>query len=161
MAQPTPAAIMAEMTRQDIAQQLETAPILVTYARHRAHTTLLSLVLQTTQRTVYSYQLTAEDTHLAALLEHLVADTQFPAAFGRQTRAALTSSEAPEDWAAAFGADLAALGEEDHLLILDEWDRLAGDRDRIDRFWRELLQYLPSTAQHPCQWPRTTAPALE
>jgi DNA-binding SARP family transcriptional activator len=69
-----------------------------------------------------------------------------PPGFGPALRAALKARAAPEDLAAALGADLGAAHTNRCLLLLDHLDHLAAD-DAMLRFFRALPACLPRHVQ--------------
>ncbi len=139
--------IIAEIQHRDIADRAGDVPILVVYPRHRSHTPLMGLVLRDTDMNIIYYPLQDEDTTLRSMLFNFSNDSQLPADFGDEIRSALDDSADPEDWAAAFGADLDRLRSDHFIVVFDEMDRLKPDPVNVDRFFRQLPHHMPSQAQ--------------
>lgn len=138
---------VAEVKIEHLLQRTTDAPIIVVYPRHRNHTAVMGLILGQTEAATHYYALSEEDTSLRNMLENLTTDYQFPTDFGDETRSALNATEAPEEWATAFAADLGRLRSDAFIIVLDEMDRLKGDPVAVDRFFRELAPHMPSQAQ--------------
>ncbi len=137
---------IAEVKIEHLHQKTQDAPIVVVYPRHRNRTAVMSLALDTDAFTYY-YPLHEEDTNLRTMLQNLTEDYQFPHDFGEETRSALQDSSDPEDWAAAFAADLGRLRSDAFIIVLDEMDRLKSDSDSVERFFSTLAPHMPSQSQ--------------
>jgi DNA-binding SARP family transcriptional activator len=138
---------IAEIKVEHLVERVYDAPVIVIYPRHRSHTAVMGLVLRDINTSIYSYPLREEDTTLRTMLRNLTTDPQFPHDFGEETRSAIDSTDAPEEWATAFAADLGRLRSDGFVIVLDEMDRLKADPVAVDRFFRELVPHIPSQAQ--------------
>jgi DNA-binding SARP family transcriptional activator len=127
-------------------KHIQDKPLAIIYPRHRSRGALVSMFLEYYERNIIYYNLGEDDTTLTAWLNNLVDADVFPPDFGRQTRSALQSRAEPDDLAAAFGADLAALRSDLFLLFLDCFDQLELSKAG-DRFFRALPAKMPSHAR--------------
>lgn len=137
---------VAETTLDNFRQKLSDKPIVVIYPRNRGRYALVAMLLQHYQNNVVYYGLGEADKTLTAWLKNMVNDESLPQSFGRQTREALQGKHKPEELAAAFGADLAALRSDPYMLLLDTFDRLEPSKD-MNRFFTALPGAMPSHVQ--------------
>lgn len=144
---PSPTETIAAALQEELMTRTHEVPFLIVYPRHRSHSAVMAVVLRDLAHKIYYYPLREEDTLLRTMLGNLVDDMQFPTDFGHQTRQALQESNAPQDWAAAFAADLGALRSDPFIVTFDEMDRLNPNVVEVDSFFRALPQYMPPQAQ--------------
>ena len=137
---------VARTTFDEFEQQLQDKRIVVIYPRHRSRSALVAMFLEHYGQRIVYYGLGLEDSSLTAWLRHMIDDPSMPEGFGNQTRAALGSRAEPEDFAAAFGADLFMLRSEPFMLMLDTFDNLHMGEDE-ERFFLALPDQMPSHCQ--------------
>lgn len=117
--------------------------LLLIHPKSRYRTLLIAALLNDPPLPIYYYGLGTDDTSLPQLLTGMIHDlAEQQPAFGRHVNQA--RSRAPDDipaLAEAFANDLAELTDEDHLLILDEYDR-ADEAEDVQAFFASLLENL-------------------
>lgn len=130
-------------------EQTHNRRIIILYPRHRQHTTLVALLHKFYAERMFFYTLIQDvDTNLQTMLWNLSHDAMFPIGFGQATRHAILTSDAPDDWAEAFGQDVAGLNIDDPFMImLDNFDVLPREDDISQELFVALAQHLPSNAQ--------------
>jgi DNA-binding SARP family transcriptional activator len=134
---------VAETPYFEFEHQIQDSPLAIIYPRHRSRGALVSMFLEHYGQNIIYYDLGSDDSSLTAWLAHMIEADVFPLDFGQQTRAALQPRSQPEDLAAAFGADLYALGSDLVLLFLDSFDNLEVSKAE-SRFIRALPAKMPS-----------------
>ena len=138
----TPVEQVAELAYRKFEDQMHDKPIVIIYPRHRSRGALVAMFMQYYGQNVVYYN-TVHEQPLYAWLDTMINSAVFPVGFD-QTRAALDQKSEPEDLAAAFGSDLAALRSGPFMLLLDQFDRMVVD-ESADRFFRELPAHLSHT----------------
>jgi DNA-binding SARP family transcriptional activator len=134
---------VAETPYFEFERQIQDFPLAIIYPRHRSRGALVSMFLEHYGQNIIYYDLGADDSSLTAWLAHMIEADVFPLEFGQQTRAALQQRAQPDDLAAAFGADLNALGSDLVLLFIDSFDNLDVSKAE-SRFIRALPAKMPS-----------------
>ncbi|MBZ0305219.1 MAG: bacterial transcriptional activator domain-containing protein [Anaerolineae bacterium] len=138
---------LAATAAQAVYNKTQNKRIIILYPRHRQHTALISLLYKHYADRMYYYALNEEDDTLKNFLWNLSHDAMFPIEFGEHLRVALQNSTDSEQWAEAFGADLAGLRPEKFMLLLDHLDMLPRSDEKTHKFFRALPHYMPHHAQ--------------
>jgi DNA-binding SARP family transcriptional activator len=118
--------------------------LLLIHPSSRYRTLLIAALIDDPPCPLFYYSLSVQDVTLDQFLTGLAHDLadQHPT-FGRYINEA--RNQRPDDFAhlgAALANDLAELGDQDYILIIDEYDR-ADDVQEIQSFVEYLLDYLP------------------
>lgn len=136
---------IAETTYAEFEAKMRGKPVAVIYPRNPKHGAFLAMFMRAYEQEIVCYSLSTEDTSLRHWLTHMATSDLLPAPLS-QTQAALSGRTTPDELAAAFGADLAALRSDRYMLLLDRFDYLemAGE---ADQFFRALPAQMPGHVQ--------------
>jgi DNA-binding SARP family transcriptional activator len=140
--------VLAATAAEAVHNKTSDRRIIALYPRHRQHTALIALLHKHYADRMYYYALNEEDVNLKSFIRNLSHDAMFPIEFGRNSRAALQTSEEPADWGKALAEDLSTLHrDESFMVLLDSFDTLPRDDAAMYEFFAALASSLPTNVQ--------------
>jgi len=140
--------MLANTAAEAVYNKTKDRRLIILYPRHRQHSTLISLLHKYYADFMYYYCLNEEDNQLPTFILNLSHDAMFPIGFGEQTRQALMTSDSPGEWGKALAEDMALLHKKEQFMVmLDNFDELPRDDDRMRQFFNGLAKNLPNNIQ--------------